>query len=389
MSLPETASSARLAAVLSAILTKLSGVGCLVLGLLTACGGAVNGNGPAGGAGDSASAGTKAVEGTGGSSTKPKPGNGGAATGSAGSSNTGVDPVGGAGGVTGIDVCAPKRDDAPGKPLYDEMAFGAGECAKTSLAEVLHAIEALRPDLSDVSMLYAPDPDRGGDGSFRYAFAKPDGGFAVVFKRGDGDCPSGCITNDYWYFETGVGCDVQEVGETHRGGDGCIQADQLPRWGIPGAVPPSEICDADLSPQDLNGRYIVPTCGQFSSSCFEDKDKGGSQSLPSSITLDIQQDPADMTQGLVFLDGTMRPGLDGVPFAATFERAKLTVFVQASNLPSDCPEQSSLQLEYDFEGFGGRRLSFEGSSTPDCTNAPMNYCKSQVNAVFGDATRMP
>lgn len=361
--------------------------GSLVLALLSACGGAVNGNEPAG-AGNPASAGTKAFEGTGGSSTKPQPGNGGGATGSAGKPNTGVEPVAGAGGATGVEACASKRDQAPGEPVYNEMTFGGGQCAKVSLAEVLRAIEALRPDLSDVSTLYAPDPDTGGDGSFKYAFLKPDGGFAVVIKRGDGDCPSGCITNDYWYFETGVGCEVQEIGETHRGGDGCIQADQLPRWGIPGAALPSEICDADLSPQDLNGSYVVTTCGQSSSSCLMDKAKGPSQPLPASITLSIQQDPADTTQGLVIFSGTEQPGLDGVPFAATFERMKVTAFVQSSNLPSACPEQSSLQLEYDFEGFGGRRLSFNGSSTPDCSNAPDNYCKFQVDAVFGEASRV-
>ncbi len=293
------------------------------------------------------------------------------------------------GGATGIDACAYERDQPPGQPVYDEMTLGRGECAAVSLAQVLRAIEALRPDLNDVTTLYAPDPDRGGDGSFRYAFLRPGGGFAVVFKRGDGDCPSGCITNDYWYFETGVDCDVQEVGEAHRGGDGCIQPDQLPRWGIPHAALPSEICDAELSPQDLSGSYLLPTCGQASSSCFLDRgDKGASQSLPQSIMLSINQDPAALGQGLIYLNGTELPGIDGVPFAATFERMKVTAFVDTSNLPSACPEQSSLQFEYDFEG-PGRRLSFNSSSTPDCANAPGNYCKSEANAVFGDATRLP
>jgi hypothetical protein len=331
----------------------------------------VKGSEPAGAAGDSATAGTKSSEGTAGKGSKPEPGNGGAAPGTGGAATGGAEPVAGAGGATGSDACASKRDQAPGEPVYDEMTFGRGECANVSLSQVLRAIEALRPDLNDVTTLYAPDPDRGGDGSFRYAFLRPDGGFAVVFKRGDGDCPSGCITNDYWYFETGVGCEVQEIGETHRGGDGCIQADQLPRWGIPRSALPSEICDADLSPQDLSGSYLIPTCGQASSSCLMDKDKGASQPLPGSIMLSIAQDPADLSRGLIYLNDTQQPGIDGVPFAATFERMKVTAFVETSNLPSNCLEQSLLQFEYDFEG-SGRRLSFNSSSSPDCANAPSN-----------------
>jgi hypothetical protein len=343
----------------------------LAVAQLTACGGAVKGSEPAGAAGDSAAAGTKTSEGTAGKGSKPQPGNGGAATGSGGAATGGVEPVAGAGGAAGIDACASKQGQPPGEPVYDEMTVGRGECVAVSLAQVLRAIEALRPDLNDVTTLYAPDPERGGDGSFRYAFLRPNGGFAVVFKRGDGDCPSGCIINDYWYFEAGVDCEVQEVGETHRGGDGCIQADQLPRWGIPRSALPSEICDADLSPQDLSGSYLIPTCGQASSSCLMDKEKGASQPLPGSIMLSIAQDPADLSRGLIYLNDTQQPGIDGVPFAATFERMKVTAFVETSNLPSNCLEQSLLQFEYDFEG-SGRRLSFNSSSSPDCANAPSN-----------------
>lgn len=368
--------------------SSLGVAGALVMALLSACGGAVSGNEPAGSAGASASAGSKAAEGTGGKGTKPQPGNGGAATGKGGNATGGVEPVAGAGGVSGTDACAPRRDLPPGEPVYSEMAFGAGDCADVSLAEVLRGIEALRPDLNDVTTLYAPDPDRGGDGSYKYAFVKPNGGFAVVVKRGSGDCPSGCIVNDYWYFETGVGCEVQEIGEAHRGGDGCMQADQLPRWGIPRAALPSEICDADLSPQDLRGTYFITTCGQSSSSCFGDKEKDGGQPLPAAITLTIYQDPV-MSHGVIIFDGTEQPGLDGVPIEGKFERLKVTALIETSNLPSTCPEQSSLDFEYDFEGLGARRLRFNRSSTPDCVNAPDNYCKAEASATLGEATRAP
>ena len=366
---------------------SLYGVSCLVIAFVTACGGAVDGNESDGRAGASA-AGSKASEGAAGKGTKPLPGNGGAATGSAGNATGGVDLVAGAGGASGTNACAPQRDLPPGEPLYSEMAFGSGECAKVSLADVLRAIDELRPDLTDVSTLYAPDPNVGGDGSYKYAFRKPDGGFAVVVKRGSGDCPSGCIVNDYWYFETGPGCTVAEVGETHRGGDGCMPADQLPRWGMPRAARPSEICDADLTAQDLNGSYLVTTCGQRNASCFKDQAKGDGIALPEWITLTISQPASDLSQGKIIFTGTGQPGLDGVPFAATFQRLRVTALVALSNLPSTCPEESTLDFDYDFEGLGERRLSFFGSNTPDCKNAPDNYCKFQADATLGEASRV-
>jgi hypothetical protein len=267
------------------------------------------------------------------------------------------------------------------------MDFGDDACAEVALSQVLRAIEELRPDLNDVTTLYAPDPNRGGDGSFKYAFLRPNGGFAVAVKRGGGDCPAGCTINDYWYFETGPGCEVLEIGEAHRGEEGCMDPDQLPRWGIPRAALPSEICDADLSPQDISGSYFLVTCGQASSSCFKDQAKGASEALPTSLTLSVQQS-ADLSRGTILFTGILLPGLEGVPFEATFERQKVTALV-SSSAPSTCTEQSSLDFEYDFEGLGARRLSFNGSSTPDCVGDPNNYCKVQTTATFGDAARIP
>ena len=55
------------------------------------------------------------------------------------------------------------------------------------------------------------DGNRGGDGSFIYAFAT-ETGFAVTFKRGGGDCPAGCAENEYWYFVTDPACAPMQVG---------------------------------------------------------------------------------------------------------------------------------------------------------------------------------
>jgi hypothetical protein len=307
--------------------------------------------------------------------------------GGAGTQASGSRDAGGDGGASGepVDACASHTDDAPGEPLYSEMERGAGECRGIALAQVLSEIREARPDLADVSELYRPDPDRGGDGSFVYAFRRPDGGFAVVLKRGGGDCPSGCTVNDYWYFETGESCTVLEVGEAHRDFEHCMEPDQLPRWGIPRAALPSEICDADLSAQDLNGSYAVVTCGHVNA-CWDGKEPQHSAPLPATLRLSIAQDAADLSHGTVVVDGTGEPVLDGRVFDATFERRKLKVAYEYSNLPANCVEQWSLEFEYDFEGLGRRQLLFNQTHTPDCDEQPSDYCKGQIAADFGTAT---
>lgn len=301
----------------------------------------------------------------------------------------GREAAGGAGtGGEPVDVCASHRDDAPGEALYSEMELGAGECQGVALAQVLSEIRDARPDLADVSELYRPDPDSSGDGSFVYAFRRPDGGFAVVLKRGDGDCPSGCTINDYWYFETGESCAVLEVGESHRDFEHCMEPDQLPRWGIPRAAVPSEICDADLSAQDLSGSYSIVTCGHVNA-CWDGKEPPQSAPLPATLRLVIEQDAEDLSRGTVMLDGTGEPLLDGQAFDATFERRKLKIDYEYSNLPANCVEQWSLEFEYDFEGLGRRQLLFNFTHTPECAEEPDDYCKGQIAADFGAATLEP
>lgn len=303
-----------------------------------------------------------------------------------GSGTGGSVAASGAGGGDGepVDACAP-RDEAPGEPVYDEAEPGAGECAGTTLAQVIAQIRAARPDLADVDALYWPDPNRGGDGSFIYAFRRPDGGFAVVFKRGDGDCPAGCTINDYWYFETGEDCVVEEVGEAHRDFEHCMEPDQLPRWGIPRAARPSEICGADLSAQDVSGEYTFVTCGHINA-CTTGKEAANSTALPPTLSVKIVQDKADLSQGTVTFDGTGEPLLDGQAFEATFERRSFKIRKEYSNLPAQCIEQWSLEVDYDFEGLGERRLRFEQARTPDCDASPGDYCKGQVSANFGEAS---
>jgi hypothetical protein len=296
------------------------------------------------------------------------------------------DAAAGAGGAVASapdNSCKRKQDAAPGTPVGQPSQQGSGACSSTTLADAIAQVRALRPDLSDIVELYVPNPDVGGDGSYIYAFAEADGGFALVFKRGGGDCPSGCTSNDYWYFETDAACRVQAVGETHDSAP-CTPAGEQPRWGVPAAVAPRYICGADPSTVQLSGDYDLVTCGS-ATACALAGPKSSPRPLPSTLSLSIQQDPADLTQGTVTLDGTGEPLLDAVAFPAKFDQQSFAVHAEYSNLPAACPEQWQLDFTYDFEGFGPRTLHFFQTQTPDCKSAPNAYCKGGLDADLGDA----
>ncbi len=354
---------------------------------IVACGGSVS---PADPDGASGNAGTKSNGASAGTAPNEadagKPGVGGSVSVGLGGSNAGGSSVGGAAGAA--NACVSPRNDAPGEPVYDAAERGAGECATTTLTAVLEQIHAARPDLADVANLfpgYGPeDEGQRVDGSYVYAFRRADGGFAVALERGSGDCLAGCIVHDYWYFETGPGCTIEEVGEAHRDFQRCMEPDQLPRWGVPYAARPDEICGADLSPQDLNGTWSVVTCGDLLA-CTLSKEEPKRQALPGELSLSIEQDPADLSQGSVSLQGTGVALLDGRIFPAKFERSRVRVEAQSPQEPSICLENWTLSLDYDFEGITGRRINFTFAQTPDCEGAPQDYCKGQLNADLGDA----
>ncbi len=132
---------------------------------------------------------------------------------------------------------------APGSPVYALTAPGPGACAGTTLAAVIAAIHARWPELADVSRLHQPEPRRAGDGSAIHAFT-PDGGFALAFKRGGGDCPAGCTEHEYWYFTTDATCAAEQVGHYRAGwlSGACLTATGTPLWGLPAPPDPALVC---------------------------------------------------------------------------------------------------------------------------------------------------
>ncbi|MEO7035937.1 MAG: hypothetical protein ABI548_18535 [Polyangiaceae bacterium] len=324
-----------------------------------------------------------AAAGEAGASADPRDMSAGGETAAGAAGDAGASGNGGAAG-TPDNACQPRQDLPPGVATALLLQPGSGACAGTTLADAVAQVRALRPDLSDVTELYKSNPAVVGDGSYIYAFAEAGGGFALAFKRGGGDCPAGCTVNDYWYFETDAACQIQAVGETHSE-ELCTPADQQPRWGVPATIAPRYICGADLSPVQLSGSYDLVTCGTASACSLGGDKVAPPRTLSSMLSLRIQQDPSDLSEGTVTLNGTGEPLLDAQPFPATFDRQSFTVHAEYSNLPAVCPESWQLDFRYDFEGFGARTLTFVQTQTPDCAKAPGANCKGGVSATLGDA----
>ena len=165
--------------------------------------------------------------------------------------------------------------------LTDAQTPGTSACENETLADVLAAISRQWPELADITRLYAPGTL--GDGSLIYAFAEADG-FRVVIKRGSGDCPAGCIDNEYWYFDTTAGCQVIKRGHyahTFDGGANCYRITGEPLWGLPeptsaGACPTVDVtalnsacvngaCPSGLTPVKFYG--VAGTSGPQFCTC--------------------------------------------------------------------------------------------------------------------------
>jgi hypothetical protein len=349
---------------------KLGALALTLAGLSAACGGSAE-----------SSDGTPADSAGTGSSHAGSSAASGGSSGSSGTEKNGG--ASGSGGEEPAGSCKILRDDAPGAPAYQLAQAGYGVCDGVTLGDIIDRIHADHPELADIQALYAPDPERGGDGSFIYAFQREDGTFALVFKRGGGDCPAGCTENDYWYFDTVDQCVVKDAGYTRRYFDGqCLPADQLPMWGIPPAAPPESICDANNDAQDVSGDYSVSMCGQ-ATACATAKDGARPMALPGLLRLHVAQDPDDLAHGTVTLNGTGDPWLDDRELPADFQRRRFHVELHADNLPAMCIEQEDVTLDYDFEGFRQGHLSFFQTATPDCTNDPGDYCKGGIEADLG------
>jgi hypothetical protein len=140
-----------------------------------------------------------------------------------------------------------RADIPPGRYLIDPATAGGEACTALTLETVLGVIRGGHPELADITTIYNPARQLVGDGSFVYPYQRSDGGFSVAFKRGLGDCPSGCTDNYFYYFATDQGCSARQVGHYHARltGGTCLEVDGAPLWGHPPAPDPQSLCVAE------------------------------------------------------------------------------------------------------------------------------------------------
>jgi hypothetical protein len=272
-------------------------------------------------------------------------------------------------GVAGTNGAVdPRTTPAPGLYVTDGQVAGTGACAGTTLATLLDEIRVANPALAAVTTLYDPTQQGVGDGSFIYAYQRSDGGFAIVFKVGSGDCPSGCTDNDYSYFSTDAACVPVAVGHFHAawGTGTCLETDGTPMWNHPPAPDPLTVCGADNAPQDLRGSYMVHATGQRQP-CQTAADATAPIAVDAIITMTIDQDPNQLANATVTFLGTGHPLVDGIALPGQVQRRRFYAALQSGNLPNICPRTQSVTAQYDFENYqpGGIDVVESGSVTCD------------------------
>lgn len=251
--------------------------------------------------------------------------------------------------------------ELPGRYLTSTATLGAGACQGVSLGSVLAKIRAAQPSIADIQTIY--NPASAGDGSFVYPFARPDGGFDVVFKRGQGDCLAGCTDNDYRYYSTDVACTPLQVGHFHAGWglDNCLEIEGTPMWNHPPAPDLLTVCGHDSAPADVAGTYTLHAVGQRTPCTLA---SAGSKvgTLDETVEVVIRQNADDPGTGTVTFSGTGHPLVDGVPLPATFQQRRFDAALSSSD--AACPSGTSVTARYDFDGdpSGGIEVNEQGAA---------------------------
>jgi hypothetical protein len=311
--------------------------------------------------------------------------------------DAGADAAGASGSDTGsanggtLGIAPPMEGkSAPGPAVGDPAVRGAGACSNTTLADVIAAIHAQWPMLADITVgdiVPTGGPVTVGDTPKRiYAFATAEG-LALAFRSGSGDCPSGCIDSEYWYFVTDAACAPALAGHfrrTFHSQGNCFAVEGTPMWGLPAGPPdPGVVCGADNRPQNITGSYVLHGKGSRIA-CTAARSAEPMVAVETSLTLVITQDPANLATGTVSVMGTGDPRLDGHALPALFKRRRVDADKEFSNLPAQCIDQQSVHVEFDVEAGKVGHLRFNDVRDLDCPPAG-NYCKGYLDLALSPA----
>jgi len=266
----------------------------------------------------------------------------------------------------------------PGAPVTQPAVGGLGACAGKTLGQVIAAVHQQMPTLADITVIEGMDPNLGGDGNRIYAFAHDDG-FRLIFKRGSGDCPSGCIDNEYWYFATDERCVPAPAGHyasAYTNPGNCFKVEGAPLWGRPRPIDPAVVCGADNSPQNITGTYKLTGTGTRTA-CTEKAAGQPQERVSLALTVVVFQMPGDLSQGTVTVVGTGNARLDGVPMPGKFTRRRVSAS-RDGNGASMCLDQTQAGVELDLEnGTTGTLKFFEARALSCPPGDPI--CKGQLD----------
>jgi len=97
------------------------------------------------------------------------------------------------------------------------------------------AIALAQQKFPELRVIKQTPPNSIGASTNIWVIDQPDG-WNLVFWKGDGDCPAGCINNHYWYVSVSRSGEATLAGEYVREfnrGANAMQTRGQPMWGIP------------------------------------------------------------------------------------------------------------------------------------------------------------
>jgi len=104
--------------------------------------------------------------------------------------------------------------------------------AIANAAQAIAVVQAKYPDVKDVR----PTPPGTIGAETDITVIERVNGWDLVFRKGWGDCPAGCINNHYWYFSVSKDSTIEAAGEYERVYDAAKNSfaeKGAPRWGVP------------------------------------------------------------------------------------------------------------------------------------------------------------
>jgi hypothetical protein len=287
----------------------------------------------------------------------------------------------------GAPMCdvAERPSRAPGSAVEERAAAGERTCDGASLGDVVDAIHAAHPELADIHELYPPEPDAVGDQSFIHAYESPDGGFALVFRRGGGDCSSSCTENEYWYFRTNERCEPEPIGRLANTGGAAAECQSFtgfPLWDRPPPLDPVRVCGYRPS-RALSGTYTLRACGQVLA-CSVAGQEAEPRALNLDLRVEIAQGERDPSSGTLTLLNTGEPSIDGRPLEAKFARRLATVDESKENW-SGCPASQRFQVSIDFDGYAESYVRVIETGSAGCSGDPQatEGCKGSLQLDLG------